>query len=73
MVTYNTMTETSFFPKLTMEFSYYDTIDIDRKLLIPKNVVRDSSLFLHGTIDNNDFNEGPPSGKDLTHVTAMVI
>lgn len=47
--------------------------DMDKKLLIPKNIVRDSSLFLHGAIDNNDFNEETLSGKDSTHVTAMVI
>ena len=47
--------------------------DADKKLLIPKNIVRDSSLFLHGAIDNNDFNEETLSGKDSTHVTAMVI
>lgn len=47
--------------------------DIDKKLLIPKNIVRDSSLFLHGAIDNNDFNEETLSGKGSTHVTAMVI
>lgn len=47
--------------------------DVDKKLLIPKNIARDSSLFLHGAVDNNDFNEETLSGKDSTHVTAMVI
>lgn len=47
--------------------------DVDKKLIIPKNIVRDSSLFLHGALDNNDFNEETLSGKDSTHVTAMVI
>lgn len=47
--------------------------DADKQILIPKNLVRDSSLFLHGAIDNNDFNEETLSGKDSTHVTAMVI
>lgn len=47
--------------------------DINKNLIIPKNIVRDPSLFLHGAIDNNDFNEETLSGKDSTHVTAMVI
>lgn len=47
--------------------------DIDRKLLIPKNIVRDSSLFLHGAIDNNDLYEKTLSGKGSTHVIEMVI
>ena len=47
--------------------------DEDEKLLIPKNIARNPSLFLHGAIDNNDFNEETLSGKESTHVTAMVV
>lgn len=44
--------------------------DTDKKFLSLKNIVRYSSLFLHGVIDNNDFNEEILSS---TPVTPMVI
>lgn len=39
----------------------------------PTNIVNDPSLFLHGSIDNNDFLEETLSGKNTTHVTAMIL
>ncbi|XP_043480323.1 uncharacterized protein LOC122510010 [Leptopilina heterotoma] len=47
--------------------------DNKQQILIPKNILKDPSLFLHGAIDNNDFNEETLSGQGSTHVTAMVI
>ncbi|CAG9568588.1 unnamed protein product [Danaus chrysippus] len=47
--------------------------DAEKNVIIPKNIVKNSSFFLHGAIDNNDFNEETLSGKDSTHVTATVI
>lgn len=47
--------------------------DLDKKLHISKNIVTDTSLFLHGAIDHNNFNEETLNVKESTHVTAMVI
>lgn len=38
--------------------------DEDKKIILPKNIVRNSSLFLHGAIDK-DFNEETLSGEIL--------
>lgn len=40
---------------------------------LPSNIVKDPSLFLHGAIDNDDFNEETLDGKATTHITAMVL
>lgn len=47
--------------------------DKDRKVLILKNIFRDSSSFLDGALEKNDFSEEILNGKDSTHVTAMLI
>lgn len=44
------------------------------KIICPSNIImNNSSLFLHGAIDNNDFLEETLSGKNTTHVTSMVL
>lgn len=40
---------------------------------VPSNIVPNSGLFIHGAIDNDDFNEETYDGKETTHVTAMVL
>lgn len=40
---------------------------------LPTNIIRDPTLFVHGAIDNDDFNEETLDGKMTTHVTAMVM
>lgn len=47
--------------------------DENKKVIVPKNIVQNPSLYLHGAVDNNDFNEETLSGKNTTHVTAMVV
>lgn len=72
--------------KLGYCVSYTDLLDLDELLIKkiiyeqdcnavrrPTNIVNDSSLFLHGAIDNNDFLEETLSGKNTTHVTAMIL
>lgn len=44
-----------------------------KKLLIPKDIVWNLSLLLHGAIHNNVFNEETLSGKGSTHVPSTVI
>ncbi|KAL7292083.1 hypothetical protein TKK_0014358 [Trichogramma kaykai] len=47
---------------------------VSNYIMQPSNIVKnDTSLFLHGAIDNNDFLEETLSGKNTTHVTSMVL
>lgn len=40
---------------------------------VPSNIARNKDLFLHGAMDNDDFNEETLDGKNTTHITAMVL
>lgn len=41
--------------------------------ILPSNIIKNSTLFVHGGGDNNDFQEETLSGKGTTHVTASVL
>ncbi|KAL7290368.1 hypothetical protein TKK_0016061 [Trichogramma kaykai] len=72
--------------KLGYCISYDDLLELDESLtkniifnqkgdnvMSPVNIIKDSSLFLHGAMDNNDFLEETINGKNTTHVTTMVL
>lgn len=51
----------------------YQSLLSNDEVILPSNIIKDSSLYAHGSIDNNDFQEETLSGQGTTHVTATVI